>query len=228
MQILGMANPGTSSSGAALETMEQLPPGIGYEWTGISRQEREAGGQALVLYGLAILIVFLCLAALYESWTIPLSVVIVIPLGVLGTLAGAMLNWKLNDVYFQVGLLTTAGLASKNAILIVEFAKGLQAQGMNLVDSALTAAKMRLRPILMTSLAFVLGVTPLVTSSGAGSGAQNALGVAVMGGMISGTVLAIFLVPLFFVVIRGLFKSKAEGQDASSSPAQATPLPEGY
>jgi hydrophobe/amphiphile efflux-1 (HAE1) family protein len=208
MEILGMALPGTLSSGQALDLVErhaaQLPAGIGYEWTGISRQERAASGHAALLYALSILVVFLCLAALYESWSIPFSVLLVVPLGVLGTLAGALLAWKMNDVYFQVGLLTTVGLASKNAILIVEFAKDLVAQGMGLVEAALMAARMRLRPILMTSLAFVLGVLPLMLGQGAGAGAQNALGTAVVGGMVAGTVLAIFFVPLFFVVVRRL------------------------
>jgi len=209
VEILGMALPGAMSSGQALDLVErhaaELPAGIGFEWTGVSRQEREAGGQAMLLYAVSILVVFLCLAALYESWSIPFSVLLVVPLGVLGTLAGAVLTWKMNDVYFQVGLLTTVGLASKNAILIVEFAKELYAQGHSLVDSAITAARMRLRPILMTSLAFILGVLPLMLSKGAGAGAQNALGTAVVGGMVTGTVLAIFFVPLFFVIVQKLF-----------------------
>lgn len=215
VEILGMALPGAMSSGQALDLVErhakELPPGIGYEWTGLSRQERESGGQAGMLYVISILVVFLCLAALYESWAIPFSVILVVPLGVLGTLMGALLTWKMNDVYFQVGLLTTVGLASKNAILIVEFAKDLVAQGMGAVEAAITAARMRLRPILMTSLAFILGVLPLMLSKGAGAGAQNALGTAVVGGMVSGTVLAIFFVPLFFVVVQKIFvRQKSE------------------
>ena len=210
VEILGMAMPGTASSGEALAAVEaavaKLPPGIGYEWTGLSRQEKASSGQTGLLYALSILIVFLCLAALYESWAIPFSVIMVVPLGVFGTLLGAMLTWKMNDVYFQVGLLTTIGLASKNAILIVEFAKDLHEQGMSLVESALAAVRMRLRPILMTSLAFILGVLPMVLGSGAGAGAQHALGTAVIGGMLSGTILAIFFVPLFFVLVVGLFK----------------------
>jgi multidrug efflux pump len=212
-----MAMPGAASSGEALAIVEaavaQLPPGIGYEWTGLSRQEKASSGQTGLLYGLSVLIVFLCLAALYESWSIPFSVILVVPLGVLGALVGAILTWKMNDVYFQVGLLTTIGLASKNAILIVEFAKDLHAQGKGLVESALEAARLRLRPILMTSLAFILGVLPLVLGSGAGAGAQHALGTAVIGGMLSGTLLAIFFVPLFFVLVRGLF------QGGSATPA---------
>ena len=230
-EILGMAMPGTASSGEAIATMERLaatlPSGIGFEWTGISLQEKQAGSQAIYLYAASILIVFLCLAALYESWAIPVSVILVVPLGVLGVLAGALLTWKMNDVYFQVGLLTTVGLAAKNAILIVEFAKELVDKGTGLVDAAVQAARMRLRPILMTSLAFILGVLPLVLGSGAGAGAQNALGTAVIGGMISATVLAIFFVPLFFVVVMGLFDRKPK--PAAELPAPPTePVLEGH
>ncbi|WDU65631.1 efflux RND transporter permease subunit [Pseudomonas poae] len=210
VEILGMAMPGSASSGEALAIVQnavaKLPTGIGYEWTGLSRQEKASTGQTGLLYALSILFVFLCLAALYESWAIPLSVVLVVPLGVLGALIGAILTWKMNDVYFQVGILTTIGLASKNAILIVEFAKDLYANGESLVHSALEAARMRLRPVLMTSLAFILGVLPLVFGSGAGAGAQHALGNAVIGGMLSGTLLAIVFVPLFFVLVMRLFK----------------------
>ena len=231
VEILGMALPGALSSGQALDLVErhaaELPAGIGFEWTGVSRQEREAGGQAMLLYAVSILVVFLCLAALYESWSIPFSVLLVVPLGVLGTLAAAVLTWKMNDVYFQVGLLTTVGLASKNAILIVEFAKELYAKGMPLVESAVTAARMRLRPILMTSLAFILGVLPLMLSKGAGAGAQNALGTAVVGGMVSGTVLAIFFVPLFFVIVQKLFGRKKQATD-SGAPMTSPVLLEGH
>jgi hydrophobe/amphiphile efflux-1 (HAE1) family protein len=235
-EILGMALPGTTSSGEALAIVEkhaaELPAGIGFEWTGISRQEKASSGQAGLLAAASILFVFLCLAALYESWAIPLSVILVVPLGVLGTLVGAILTWKMNDVYFQVGLLTTVGLASKNAILIVEFAKDLVAQGMGLGEAAITAARMRLRPILMTSMAFILGVLPLMLGKGAGSGAQNALGTAVVGGMISGTVLAIFFVPLFFVVVMRLFARKpaaAASPDAAATPgAPTTPALESH
>ncbi|MCP1506656.1 hydrophobe/amphiphile efflux-1 (HAE1) family protein [Pseudomonas marginalis] len=210
VEILGMAMPGKASSGEALaiveDAMAQLPAGFGYEWTGLSLQEKASTGRTGLLYGLSILIVFLCLAALYESWAIPMSVILVVPLGVLGALVGAILTWKMNDVYFQVGLLTTIGLASKNAILIVEFAKEIHEHGKGLIEAALEAVRMRLRPILMTSLAFILGVLPMVLGSGAGAGAQHALGTAVIGGMLSGTLLAIFFVPVFFVVVYKLFK----------------------
>jgi multidrug efflux pump subunit AcrB len=224
MEILGMAMPGSASSGEALAIVEaavaKLPPGIGFEWTGLSRQEKASSGQTGLLYALSILIVFLCLAALYESWAIPFSVILVVPLGVLGTLIGAILTWKMNDVYFQVGLLTTIGLASKNAILIVEFAKDLYEDGKGAVEAAIEAVGMRLRPILMTSLAFILGVLPMVLGSGAGSGAQHALGTAVIGGMLSGTILAIFFVPLFFVLVMGLFKRKPKEPAGASNPTQ--------
>jgi hydrophobe/amphiphile efflux-1 (HAE1) family protein len=227
MEILGMAMPGAASSGEAMAIVErhaaQLPAGIGYEWTGVSLQEREAGSQTLLLYTLSIAIVFLCLAALYESWSIPLAVILVVPLGVLGALVAAMLNWKMNDVYFQVGLLTTIGLTCKNAILIVEFAKDLYEKGTDLVTAAVMAARMRLRPILMTSLAFVLGALPLLTSAGAGAAARSALGSAVVGGMISGTVLAIFFVPLLFVVVMKLFARQVTPTDAPGFDLAATP-----
>ncbi len=229
IEILGMALPGSASSGEAMAIVEaavaKLPPGIGYEWTALSRQEKASSGQAGILYGLSILIVFLALAALYESWAVPFSVVLVIPLGVFGVLLSAFLTWKFNDIYFQVGLLTTIGLACKNAILIVEFAKDLHEEGKGLVDATMEAVRMRLRPILMTSLAFILGVLPLVLGSGAGAGAQHALGSAVIGGMLSGTVLAIFFVPLFFVLIMRIFKPKRVSlADPIDSTANAAPL----
>jgi multidrug efflux pump len=184
----------------------QLPQGFGYEWTGLSREEKLAGSQATTVYAFAILAVFLSLAALYESWTIPLAVILVVPLGVLGVLLATLLRGYANDVYFQVGLITIIGLSAKNAILIIEFAKDLQAQGKSVVESALTAVHMRFRPILMTSMAFMLGVLPLAISSGAGSASQRAIGTGVIGGSLIGTVLAIFFVPIFFVVVRGIFK----------------------
>jgi hydrophobe/amphiphile efflux-1 (HAE1) family protein len=224
VEILGMAMPGSASSGEAMAIVEaalaKMPPGIGYEWTGLSLQEKASSGKTGILYGISILIVFLALAALYESWAVPFSVILVVPLGVLGALIGAILTWKMNDVYFQVGLLTTIGLACKNAILIVEFAKDLHEAGKTLVEAAMEAVRMRLRPILMTSLAFILGVLPLVLGSGAGAGAQHALGTAVIGGMLSGTILAIFFVPLFFVIIMQLFGRKPSA-DPLPQPAIA-------
>ena len=209
MEILGESAPG-KSTGEAMAMLEslakKLPSGIGYDWTGMSYQERLSGNQAPALYAISLIIVFLCLAALYESWSIPFSVMLVVPLGVIGALLGASLRGLNNDVYFQVGLLTTIGLSAKNAILIVEFAKDLmEKEGKGVVEATLDASRMRLRPILMTSLAFILGVMPLVISNGAGSGAQNAVGTGVMGGMLSATLLAIFFVPVFFVVVRRRF-----------------------
>jgi multidrug efflux pump len=204
INIVGSAAPGLSSGDAMLEmeTMAaQLPAGIGFSWSGQSLEERISGNQAPMLYGVSILIVFLCLAALYESWSIPVAVIMVVPLGIIGALAAVSFRDLPNDVYFKVGLLTTVGLSTKNAILIIEFAMGLQSQGKGLTESILTAVKLRLRPILMTSMAFVLGVVPLAISTGAGSASQNAIGTGVAGGMISGTFLAIFLVPVFFVVV---------------------------
>ncbi len=194
------------SSGEAMDEVEalvaQLPAGIGYEWSGQSYQERLSGSQAPLLYAVSILFVFLCLAALYESWSIPFAVMLVVPLGVLGAVLGSGLAGQSNDVYFQVGLLTTVGLAAKNAILIVEFAKQLEEQGMELFEATLEACRQRLRPILMTSLAFMFGVLPLAMSSGAGAGGRQAIGTSVLGGMFSATVLGIFFVPLFFVLVR--------------------------
>lgn len=214
MEILGQPAPG-KSTGDAMALMEQLasklPAGIGYDWTGMSYQERLSGNQAPALYAISLIVVFLCLAALYESWSIPFSVMLVVPLGVVGALLAASLRGLNNDVYFQVGLLTTIGVSARNAILIVEFAKDLmEKEGKGLVEATLDAVRMRLRPILMTSLAFILGVLPLVLSSGAGSGAQNAVGTGVFGGMISATLLAIYFVPMFFVVVRRRFSRKGE------------------
>lgn len=212
MEIIGESMPG-KSTGEAMALMEslvaKLPAGIGYDWTGMSYQERLSGNQAPALYAISLIVVFLCLAALYESWSIPFSVMLVVPLGVVGALLAASLRGMNNDVYFQVGLLTTIGLSAKNAILIVEFAKDLmEKEGKGLIEATLESARMRLRPILMTSLAFILGVFPLVTNTGAGSGAQNAVGTGVLGGMLMATLLAIYFVPLFFVVIRGRFNKK--------------------
>jgi multidrug efflux pump len=207
MNIQGNAAAGYST-GDAMAAMESLaadlPAGIGYEWTGLSFQERQSGNQAPLLYALSLLVVFLSLAALYESWSIPFAVMLVVPLGIIGAVLGATLRGLENDVFFQVGLLTTIGLSAKNAILIAEFAKDLEDQGRALLDATLEATRMRLRPILMTSLAFGLGVTPLMLSSGAGSGARNAIGTGVFGGITAATVLAIFFIPLFYVVVRKL------------------------
>ncbi len=209
MRISGDAAPG-GSTGAAMAEMErlaaQLPPGFAYEWTGQSREERLAGAQASILFGFALLSVFLCLAALYESWSIPLSVILVVPLGVLGVVLGVTLGKQANDVYFNVGLITIIGLSAKNAVLIIEFAKDLHAQGKGLVPAALEAAHLRFRPIIMTSLAFTFGVMPLALATGAGSAAQRAIGIGVVGGMISATILAVIFVPIFFVVVRSIFK----------------------
>ncbi|MEQ4532375.1 MAG: multidrug efflux RND transporter permease subunit AcrB [Mixta sp.] len=214
MEILGQPAPGRSS-GDAMALMEQLasqlPQGIGYDWTGMSYQERLSGNQAPALYAISLIVVFLCLAALYESWSIPFAVMLVVPLGVIGALIFTTLRGLSNDVYFVVGLLTTVGLSAKNAILIVEFAKDLmEKEGKGLIEATLEATRMRLRPILMTSLAFILGVLPLAISTGAGSGAQNAVGTGVMGGMVTATVLAIFFVPVFFVVVRRRFSKHKE------------------
>lgn len=211
LQVLGASPPNISSGQAMLEIekiAKTLPKGIGIEWTGISYEEKAAGSKATLLYALSILVVFLCLAALYESWSLPISVMLIVPLGALGTLIAANFLQMPSDVYFQVGLLTIIGLATKNAILIVEFSKELVEEGVEAVEASIRAAKMRLRPILMTSLAFGFGVLPLALSTGAGSGAHNAIGDAVLGGMISATILGIFLVPMFFVVIQQWFEQR--------------------
>ncbi|WP_118985093.1 efflux RND transporter permease subunit [Photorhabdus sp. CRCIA-P01] len=220
MEILGEAAPG-KSTGDAMALMEELasklPNGIGFDWTGMSYQERLSGNQAPALYALSLIVVFLCLAALYESWSIPFSVMLVVPLGIVGALLATTFRGLDNDVYFKVGLLTTIGLSAKNAILIVEFAKDLmEKEGKGLIEATLDAVRMRLRPILMTSLAFMLGVIPLVLSNGAGSGSQNAVGTGVLGGMIAATSLAIFFVPVFFVVIKRRFSKKAEEIEPAS------------
>ncbi|MCE4554011.1 efflux RND transporter permease subunit [Roseateles cellulosilyticus] len=197
------------STGTAMAEMEkiaaQLPDGFGYEWTGQSREEKLSGSTAFILFGFSLLAVFLCLAALYESWSIPLAVLLVVPLGVLGVVLGATFRGLENDVYFKVGMITIIGLSAKNAVLIIEFAKELQAQGRSVLDAVREAAHLRFRPIVMTSLAFILGVLPLVLASGAGSASQRAIGTGVMGGMISATMLAVFFVPVFFVVVRKFF-----------------------
>lgn len=212
MRISGDAAPGFST-GQALTEMEnlakQLPPGIGLEWTGLSREEKLSGSQATMLLGFSLLAVFLCLAALYNSWTIPVSVLMAVPLGILGALLAVTLRGMNNDIFFKVGMITIMGLSAKNAILIVEFAKELHDEGMGLIAATMKAARLRFRPIIMTSLAFILGVVPLFIATGASSGSQRAIGTGVMGGMIAATVLAVFFVPLFFVIVRHWFPSKS-------------------
>jgi multidrug efflux pump len=208
LEFLGSPPPG-KSSGDAMKAMQalagQLPKGVGYDWTGLSYEERLAGSQAPMLYAISLTVVFLCLAALYESWSIPVAVMLVVPLGIVGAVLATWLRGLANDVFFQVGLLTTVGLASKNAILIVEFAKDNHDSGMDLIEATVTAARQRLRPILMTSLAFILGVLPLAIATGAGAGGRKAIGTGVIGGMLTATILAIFLVPVFFVFVRSRF-----------------------
>ncbi|OZY41276.1 hydrophobe/amphiphile efflux-1 family RND transporter [Pseudomonas fragi] len=220
LEVVGDPAPGVSS-GVAMDAVEsiikQLPEGISYEWTGQSYQLRLSGSQAPLLYGISVLFVFLCLAALYESWSVPFSVMLVVPLGVVGAVLATRFTGLSNDVYFQVGLLTTVGLAAKNAILIVEFAKHLQEQGNSLVDATLIAVRQRLRPILMTSLAFMFGVLPLALSTGAGSAGRQAIGTGVLGGMFSATVLGIFFVPLFFVMIRRRFSRVPQAQASTTT-----------
>jgi HAE1 family hydrophobic/amphiphilic exporter-1 len=222
-EFVGSAAPGVST-GVAMDAIEvimkEMPTGIGYEWTGASYQERLSGAQAPLLYAISILFVFLCLAALYESWSIPLAVILAVPLGILGALVFTGTRGLSNDVYFQVGLLTTVGLASKNAILIVEFATQLQAAGRNVFDATLESVRMRLRPILMTSLAFGFGVLPLAIASGAGAGGRQAIGTAVLGGIIFSTALGIFFVPVFFLLIRGFF-SRRSAEKAATPPETA-------
>ncbi|WP_233948176.1 multidrug efflux RND transporter permease AcrD [Pectobacterium versatile] len=215
LEIVGEATPGVST-GTAMNIMEslvaQLPEGFGLQWTGMSLQERLSGAQAPALYAISLLVVFLCLAALYESWTVPFSVMLVVPMGVLGALVATWARGLENDVYFQVGLLTVVGLSAKNAILIVEFANEMNYKGKDLVEATLEASRQRLRPILMTSLAFIFGVLPMATSSGAGSASQHAVGTGVIGGMVAATFLAIFFVPLFFVVVRRRFPLKERAE----------------
>ncbi len=229
MRISGDAAPGRST-GEAMDEMErlaaQLPTGFGFEWTGQSREEKLSGAQAAILLGFSLLAVFLCLAALYESWSIPMSVILVVPLGIVGALLGATLRDFPNDVYFKVGLITIIGLSAKNAVLIIEYAKDLHAQGKSLVDAVLEACHLRFRPIIMTSMAFILGVLPLVVASGAGSASQRAIGTGVMGGMITATSLLVLFVPVFFVVVRGFFKG-SERQRRMYAHEPDTELPPG-
>jgi multidrug efflux pump len=226
IEFQGSPAPG-QSSGAAMAEVErlfkQLPPGVGLEWTGLSYQERQAGSQTYLLYGISVLVVFLLLAALYESWSIPVSVMLVIPLGIIGAVLAATLRGLYNDIYFQVGLLTTMGLSAKNAILIVEFAVDAQKRGESIRDAALEGARLRLRPILMTSLAFIAGVLPLALANGAGAASQNDVGTGVIGGMLSGTALAIFFVPLFYEVIRQNLTDRKPREDWPMPPEKPAP-----
>lgn len=229
MNIQGSAAPGLSTGEAmvAMEQMiEQLPEGVGYEWTGMSLEEKKSGAQAPMLYALSILVVFLCLAALYESWSVPFSVILVIPLGVLGAVMFTWFRDFANDIYLQVGLLTIVGLSAKNAILIIEFAKEHQEAGMSLKDSVMLAARQRLRPIIMTSLAFGLGVLPLYIATGPGAGSQNAIGTSVVGGVLTATFLGIFFIPMFYVWVRTIFKYKGDGtNNGSGTGVQTQPNP---
>lgn len=226
MRLAGDAAHGRST-GEAMAEMErlagQLPPGFAFEWTGQSREEKLSGSTAFILLGFSLLAVFLCLAALYESWSIPLSVILVVPLGVLGVVLAATFRGLENDIYFKVGLITVIGLSAKNAVLIIEFAKDLHAQGKGVVESVLEAAHLRFRPILMTSMAFILGVLPLVVASGAGSASQRAIGTGVMGGMFSATLLAVFFVPVFFVVVRRIFKGSERQRRMYAHELNGTP-----
>ncbi len=227
MRIAGQAAPGHSTGQAITEMQrlaDQLPGGFGYEWTGQSLQEIQSGSQAPALIGLSILFVFLLLSALYESWSIPLSVMLVVPLGVIGAVAAVTLRGMPNDVYFLVGLITIIGLSAKNAILIIEFAKDLRAEGKSLMEATMEAAHLRFRPIIMTSLAFTLGVVPMAIATGASAASQNAIGTGVLGGMISATILAIFFVPVFFVFVMRIFKpdSKEKKAAVNGSESQTT------
>jgi len=201
--------------------VKALPAGVGMDWTGLSYQERQAAGQTGPLYAFSVFVIFLCLAALYESWPIPVSVLLTLPLGAIGGVIASSLLGQPNDIYFQIGLLATLGLATKNAILIVQFAKDRVEEGMGLAEATLEGAKLRLRPILMTSLAFGFGVLPLAMASGAGAGAQKAIGVAVVGGVITSTVLVTIFAPLFYVLIEKNFGRGKQRQ--TSAPATATP-----
>ena len=232
VRISGQAKPGYSSGDAIAEMQRlaaELPPGFGYEWTGQSLQEIESGSLAPLLLALSCLLVFLCLAALYESWSIPIAVMLVVPLGVIGSVLAVTMRGMPNDVYFKVGLIAIIGLSAKNAILIIEFAKDLKAEGKSLFDATIEAAHLRFRPIIMTSLAFALGVVPLAIASGASAGSQQAIGTGVLGGMITATVLAVFFVPIFFVVVTKLFNWRDRAKDdAPTAPAaggQAAPAP---
>ena len=223
VEILGQAAPGIST-GEAMAEMEkmaaQLPLGIGYEWTGLSYEEKNAGAQAPALYAISLLVVFLSVAALYESWTIPFVNMLMLPLGLVGAVTAVKLRMFPNDVYLQIGLLTTVGLSTKNAILIIQFIKAQMQQGKDLVEATLTAVKIRLRPVIMTSLAFFFGTLPLALTKGAGAAAQNAIGTAVTGGLLSATFIDLLFIPFFFVLISRLFGKKSKGPAAPPPAAE--------
>ena len=229
-RISGTAAPG-QSSGAAMAEMErlaaQLPPGFAVEWTGQSLQERQSASEAPMLMVLSMIVVFLVLAALYESWSIPLSVMLVVPLGLIGAIGAVLLRGLPNDVFFKVGMITVIGLSAKNAILIVEFAKQLREEGKGLVEAAVQASKLRLRPILMTSLAFGLGVVPLMIATGASAETQHAIGTGVFGGMVTATVLAIFFVPVFYVFVMSIQERISAWRASGKKPATVTHEHEG-
>jgi HAE1 family hydrophobic/amphiphilic exporter-1 len=227
VSIWGESAPGRSS-GEAMRAMEEivskLPQGIGYEWTALSYQERMATSQAPVLYAFSILVIFLCVAALYESWSIPIANLLMLPLGVFGALLATWLRGMHNDVYFQIGFLTTLGLSTKNAILIIQFAQQRMARGEGLIEATLGASRVRLRPVVMTSLAFFFGVLPLAIASGAGAGAMKAIGTAVTGGMLSATFIDLFYIPLFFVLVSRMFREKQPASTIQQQPdASAAP-----
>jgi HAE1 family hydrophobic/amphiphilic exporter-1 len=219
INIWGEPAPG-KSSGEAMRAMEEavskLPKGFGFDWTGLSYQERMSSSQAPLLYAFSVFVIFLCLAALYESWTIPFSILLVLPLGVIGGIIASSMRGLANDVYFQIGLLTILGLTTKNAILIVQFAKMRVEEGMGLIEATLEGAKLRFRPILMTSLAFGFGVLPLALTTGAGAGAQNAIGTGVLGGMVTATFLVIIFAPLFYVLIEKRFGKRRKRESAKT------------
>ena len=231
MNIQGEPAPGRST-GDAMKAMEELtaklPPGIAFQWTGLSYQERMAQSQTGLLYTFSILVIFLVLAALYESWTVPIAILLALPLGVIGGVLASTLRGLPSDVYFQIGLLTVLGLTTKNAILIVQFAQGHLEQGMGLVEATIHGARLRLRPIVMTSLAFGFGVLPLAIASGAGAGAQVAIGTSVLGGMITATFLAIFFIPLFYVLVVQILGGKKPAAPAEPAATMAVHSPEGH
>jgi HAE1 family hydrophobic/amphiphilic exporter-1 len=221
LNIIGEAAPGRSS-GEAMQAMEEittkLPQGIAHSWTGLSYQERMATSQAPILYAFSILVIFLCVAALYESWSIPIANLLMLPLGLFGATAATWLRGLHNDVYYQIGLLTTMGLSTKNAILIIQFARDRIARGEGMIEATIGAARTRLRPVLMTSLAFFFGVLPLAIATGAGAGAMKAIGTAVAGGMLSATFIDLFFIPLFFVLVSNKFKIKQLGPISKKEP----------